>query len=170
MSPTRALNPPAGTNTVSVLRLAQTHFKTCRTLLLCFVCQWPVFPVFPVLPVLGCSVSAVTVMSFRGCCFFYVPSSPVFLSLSLPVSLPAPPAPSLSPSPPLPPVFQLETYQSEPQRLDTRRLRSFSSPADTALCSSSSSWSSSPPVGPGLQGGRLVSDVVLTLVRLVPSG
>uniref|UniRef100_H3D7P6 CBS domain-containing protein n=1 Tax=Tetraodon nigroviridis TaxID=99883 RepID=H3D7P6_TETNG len=46
---------------------------------------------------------------------------------------PPSPAHSLSPPPPLPPAFQLETYLSEPQRLQTRRLRSFSSPADAAL-------------------------------------
>lgn len=90
-----------------------------------------------------------------------------FPSLSLPpslcfcpsLSLSDPPAHCLSP-PPLPPVFQLETYLCEPQRLETRRLRSFSSPADATLSSFSStciSSGSASPLAPGLQVWRLVS-------------
>lgn len=102
---------------------------------------------------------AVTVISFRWCCSWF-PS--FFYPLPLFFYPPPPPGPSLFP-PQFPPVFQLETYMSEPRRLETRRLRSFSSPADAALSSSFSCisfCSVSPPVGPGLQVGRLVSNML----------
>lgn len=105
----------------------------------------------------------VTVVSTRWRCYPFPPSLTLLsLFLSPSLSLSDPPSAHYLPPPPLPPVFQLETYLSEPQRLETRRLRSFSSPADATLSSASSSIcissrSASPPLGPGLQVWRLVS-------------
>uniref|UniRef100_A0AAQ6AHL8 CBS domain-containing protein n=1 Tax=Amphiprion ocellaris TaxID=80972 RepID=A0AAQ6AHL8_AMPOC len=80
-------------------------------------------------------------------------------------SLYSPPPP---PAPPLPPqeevsVFHLETYLKEPRRLETRRLRSFSSPPDTSSSSSfTSSCCQTPPLAPPL----LASSPIRRLVEV----
>uniref|UniRef100_A0A8C2WVY8 Uncharacterized protein n=1 Tax=Cyclopterus lumpus TaxID=8103 RepID=A0A8C2WVY8_CYCLU len=54
-------------------------------------------------------------------------------------------------------AFRLETYQTEPKRLETRRLRSFSSPPDTGQRSPTPSCFQLLALAPPIPVGRLVS-------------